>query len=92
MIRFPQEQSEEEDLASARVIKLGKVYYWKRKPRYLPLRIPSEIAERLIQNHGDPAAWWMGQLVDYLIRPQPWLRDSITKFENTIGFKRPIAG
>lgn len=46
----------------------------------------------LTRYHGDPAAWWMGHLVSFLIRPQPWLADKLSEEEGKIGFQNPIAG
>ncbi|XP_039260479.2 alpha-(1,6)-fucosyltransferase-like [Styela clava] len=63
-----------------------------RRPPYLPLNVPEDLYSKLVQFHGDPAVWWLGQVVSYLMRPQQWLEKSIAEFEKAIGFSHPIVG
>lgn len=82
----------EEQSKDAGVIILPIVDGMTRRPPYLPLNIPEDLSSKLIQFHGDPSVWWLGQVVSYLTRPQSWLEKSLKDFENAIGFSHPIAG
>lgn len=74
------------------VILLGIVDSVSPRPPYLPLAVPKDLADRINRLHGDPAVWWVGQFLKYLLRPQPstvnMLKDSASKFN----FQRPIVG
>lgn len=59
---------------------------------HLPLRIPSQLAPKLTMYHGSPSVWWVGQMVKYLLRPQPWLTESIQTYQKDIGFQHPVVG
>lgn len=56
------------------------------------MAIPEDLSERLIHLHGHPFAWFMGQLMKYLLRPQPWLSEFIEKKYRDIQFQTPIVG
>ncbi|KAJ8302715.1 hypothetical protein KUTeg_019111 [Tegillarca granosa] len=58
------------------------------RPNYLPLAIPKDLSERLIRLHGDPSAWWIGQIVKYLTRPQKHLTESLDKIKEKLNFKK----
>ncbi|XP_077299866.1 alpha-(1,6)-fucosyltransferase 8 [Arctopsyche grandis] len=62
------------------------------RPAFLPLTIPSDIAPRLQKLHGAPSAWWAGQFLKYLLRPQPATRAFLENSARKLGFKRPIVG
>ena len=47
---------------------------------------------RLTRLHGNPFAWWMGQILKYLTRPQPTLTELIEQKKKTLGFVHPIVG
>lgn len=64
----------------------------KPRPDYLPLSIPEDISERLIRLHGNPAVWWLGQLVKYLTRPQEQLLQDLEHVRQKLGFLSPIVG
>lgn len=78
--------------AESDVILLGIVDSVSPRPPYLPLAVPKDLADRISRLHGDPAVWWVGQFLKYLLRPQPstvnMLKDSATKYK----FDRPIVG
>lgn len=74
------------------VVSLPIIDSLRNRPPYLPLNIPEELSPKLMMYHGNPAVWWIGQLQKYLMRPQPWLAEVMTKFQRTIGFKHPIVG
>lgn len=62
------------------------------RPAFLPLTIPSDISPRLQKLHGAPSAWWAGQFLKYLLRPQPTTRAFLENSAKKLGFKRPIVG
>ncbi|XP_014289365.1 alpha-(1,6)-fucosyltransferase [Halyomorpha halys] len=78
--------------ADSEVVLLGIVDSVSPRPPYLPLAVPKDLAERISRLHGDPAVWWVGQFLKYLLRPQPntvnMLKDAASKFN----FQRPIVG
>lgn len=81
----------ESDINAFKIVKVVTLD-WQSTPPYLPLRIPEYLYSELTRYHGDPAAWWMGHLVSYLIRPQPWLSTKISETERKVGFQNPVAG
>lgn len=62
------------------------------RPDFLPLAIPEDLSPRLIKLHGNPSAWWIGQIVKYLTRPQPHLQKDINGTKNKLKFSGPIVG
>lgn len=62
------------------------------RPAYLPLSVPEQLAPKLTMYHGNPPVWWIGQLVNYVMRPQAWLAEEIENFEKKIEFRHPIVG
>lgn len=59
---------------------------------FMPMAVPEDIAERLIRLHGNPFVWFTGQLVKYLLRPQPWLLEFVQKKAEAIKFETPMVG
>lgn len=74
------------------VLQLPLVDALRSQPKFLPLAIPKDISERLIRLHGNPAAWWLGQLVKYMLRPQETLTAYLQEMSGKLGFKTPIVG
>lgn len=74
------------------VISLPIIDSLSSRPPYLPLAIPEDLMPRLVRLHGDPIVWWVGQILKYLLKPQPkttqFIQEAITK----MGFQRPIVG
>jgi len=64
----------------------------KPKPVHIPLSVPQDIAPRLKRLHGNPGAWWVGQFVKYIFRPQDWLKSKLDEYEMQVGFDQPIVG
>lgn len=62
------------------------------RPPYLPLAVPEDLAPRLIRLHGDPIVWWVGQILKYLLKPQPKTAQMIQDAIASMGFQRPIVG
>lgn len=42
--------------------------------------------------HGMPIVWWIGQMVKYLVRPQPSMEEDMVDIEKKLKFKSPIVG
>ncbi|KAG0718343.1 Alpha-(1,6)-fucosyltransferase [Chionoecetes opilio] len=61
-----------------------------QRPPFLPLAIPRDISERLTRLHGDPAAWWVGQFLKYLLKPQPRTQEMLDTLSDTLGFRDPL--
>ncbi|PVD22941.1 hypothetical protein C0Q70_16201 [Pomacea canaliculata] len=80
--------------ASARVVQLQSLIgEWNHSPsNFRPRAIPADLARRLKTFHGDPPTWWVGQLVSFLLRPQPHLQPTIQTQGEKMGFQRPIVG
>eukprot|EP00057_Strongylocentrotus_purpuratus_P029727 XP_011684201.1 PREDICTED: alpha-(1,6)-fucosyltransferase-like [Strongylocentrotus purpuratus] len=62
------------------------------RPDFLPLAIPEDISERLERVHGNPAVWWIGQIMTYILRPQPQLQELMDNETAALGFTHPIVG
>lgn len=62
------------------------------RPSFLPLAIPADLAPRLMRVHGDPAAWWIGQFLKYLLRFQPATQNMIDAGVEKLNFRGPIVG
>lgn len=54
--------------------------------------LPSAIVEPLVANHGDPYAWWYGQIMTYILRLQDSTRTKIEKFKKVNRYRKPIVG
>ncbi|CAH1725613.1 unnamed protein product [Aphis gossypii] len=67
----------------------------KRRPYPTPfnsLVLPKDLSRRLNVLHGDPAVWWIGQFVNYLIRPQMSTIAIFEDYEFNFEFTKPIVG
>jgi hypothetical protein len=40
----------------------------------------------------DPIAWWIGQFLKFVLKPQPETKDLIENSIKKLGFKKPIVG
>lgn len=59
---------------------------------FLPPAVPADLAPRLARIHGLPIAWWVGQFLKYLLRPQPVISELLESTRNKLGFKGSIVG
>ena len=68
--------------------------YSIRRPAtdYLPLAVPEDIAHKMIRLHGFPFIWWYGQLLKYMLRPNPTLTKIYRNAEAMLDFASPIVG
>ena len=58
------------------------------RPPHLPLAIPKDLAPRLMKLHGDPIAWWIGQFLLYILKPQPETIEMLSEGGKKLGFKK----
>ncbi|KAK8764168.1 hypothetical protein V5799_033226 [Amblyomma americanum] len=56
------------------------------------LELPRDVAEALVSLHGDPYAWWLGQLMAYIMRPSEQLANIVAKAKSKLQFQSPIVG
>lgn len=78
--------------ADTQVINLPIIDSLSPRPPYLPLAIPEDLMPRLVRLHGDPVVWWVGQILKYLLKPQPKTTQLIQEAITRMGFQRPIVG
>ncbi|KAL0266815.1 UNVERIFIED_CONTAM: hypothetical protein PYX00_009258 [Menopon gallinae] len=76
----------------AQVIALPIIDTLTPKPDYLPPAIPSDLAPRLTRLHKMPIVWWIGQMLRYLMRPQPSTTDFLNYSKKRLKFQKPIVG
>lgn len=60
------------------------------KERSRILDLPATIAKDLVANHGEPYAWWYGQIMAYIFRLQNSTRKLIEDFKMKNYYKHPI--
>ena len=77
----------------AQVLALPIIDTINPRPPFLPQAIPVSIASRIARLHGHPFVWFLGQILLYLVRPQPSLTADIKQTKKRLGFYgRPIVG
>ncbi|XP_052239638.1 alpha-(1,6)-fucosyltransferase-like isoform X2 [Dreissena polymorpha] len=76
----------------SQVIELPILDMLSPRPRFLPLALPEDLADRLTRVHCDPAAWWVGQCVTYLTRPNEMLQELLDESKQNLGFTNPVVG
>ncbi|XP_042858228.1 alpha-(1,6)-fucosyltransferase-like, partial [Penaeus japonicus] len=62
------------------------------RQNYFPRSVPKDFAERLMNAHGDPFAWWMGQFFKYFMRMTGSFQAQVEKLKARIGYENPIVG
>ena len=82
----------EEAIRDVQVVEMPIIDSMAARPAALPLAVPADLADRLTRFHGNPAAWWIGQIVTYLTRPQPMLKMEWEKTKFNLNFSNPIVG
>lgn len=68
------------------------LYWYCQKPEWMPRAIPANIASRLIRLHGNPLAWWVGQIAQYVFRFTPEMINLVILHSNSIQYQKPIIG
>ncbi|XP_013422050.1 alpha-(1,6)-fucosyltransferase [Lingula anatina] len=84
--------SAENEIKDVQAVSLPIVDSIRPRPDQLPQSIPEDLAPRLTRFHGHPFVWWMGQVVKYLLRYQPELKQDLDNVQAKFGFKNPIVG
>lgn len=79
--------------ADAQVLSMPIVDFLKPRPDFLPVAIPTDVADRLEKVHGEPQIWWVGQFVSYILRPQPQTKAMIDEAKEKSGINsHPVVG
>jgi hypothetical protein len=78
--------------SETQVVQLPIVDFLKPRPPFLPVSIPSELAERLEKLHGEPHVWWVGQFMKYILRPQPHVQQMLDEAKAQAGIQSPVVG
>ncbi|XP_072942297.1 alpha-(1,6)-fucosyltransferase [Epargyreus clarus] len=76
----------------AKVVSLPFIDSISQKPKFLPLAIPQDLAHRIVRFNGDPASWWIGQMLKYVLRPRAAMQKAINDTIAKMNFKTPIVG
>jgi len=61
-------------------------------PPFDPLVLPEDLSRRISVLHGDPAVWWIGQFVNFIMRHQLSTHDILEEYEDNMGFEGPTVG
>lgn len=80
------------DFQSAGVVEVPIVDALRGRPDYLPQAVPKDLADALKHLHGAPFVWFAGQLLSYVMRPNPQMRAQIDKARQQLQFQSPIVG
>ena len=62
------------------------------KPSFLPMAVPADLIERLSAFHGYPFVWFVGQFLQYLMRPSQQLSDYLEERRKHLNITHPIVG
>lgn len=54
--------------------------------------LPQDLGERIVRIQGNPLAWWYGQFLSYLMRPNEQLQSFISASLNQMNFSKGIVG
>ncbi|XP_053608629.1 alpha-(1,6)-fucosyltransferase [Plodia interpunctella] len=76
----------------AKVISLPFIDSMMQKPKFLPQAVPMDLAHRIVRFNGDPASWWVGQIIKYVLKPRSKLQKSINDTITKMNFRKPIVG
>ena len=81
-----------ESLKHVPIVEMPKNGVLDPRPSYMPLAVPDDFAEKLGRLHGQPGAWWMGQLVKYILRGQQKQQQELGRVKRREKFQHPIVG
>jgi hypothetical protein len=62
------------------------------KPSFLPMAVPADLVERLTAFHGYPFVWFVGQFLQYLMRPSQQLGEYLEERRKFLNISHPIVG
>ncbi|KAF2348662.1 SH3 domain, partial [Trinorchestia longiramus] len=77
---------------NSQVLDLPIIDSLAHRPAFLPPAIPKDLSERITRLHGNPAAWWIGQFLKYMLKPQPKLQQILDSMTEQMNFHGPIVG
>ncbi|CAF1313430.1 unnamed protein product, partial [Didymodactylos carnosus] len=77
---------------STQVLGIPIIDAFQPRTNFLPPAIPKDLSDRLIKLNGNPFVWFTGQILKYLLRPQPWLSKLIESKHVQMEFGSPIVG
>ena len=77
---------------NSQVLDLPIIDTLAHRPSFLPPAVPKDLSDRLVRLHGNPSAWWIGQFLKYMFKPQPKTKAMLDAMSDNIGFKGPIVG
>ncbi|CAG5127667.1 unnamed protein product [Candidula unifasciata] len=66
--------------------------YSPPRPAFLPPAVPADLAQELSILHGNPSAWWIGQLARYIFRLKQNLLEEVISRGKKAGFTNTIVG
>ncbi|XP_076800031.1 alpha-(1,6)-fucosyltransferase-like isoform X1 [Clavelina lepadiformis] len=58
---------------------------------FKPFTIPVDLKEKVVKLHNDPNVWWIGQIMRYLFRGQPWVMEIVQDIKEKFQMKQPYA-
>jgi len=62
------------------------------RPKEVPLAVPKDLVPRVHNLHGNPALWWISQLVAFLQRPQKNTEDFLNQLKSKFALEKPYVG
>ncbi|RUS68627.1 hypothetical protein EGW08_023611 [Elysia chlorotica] len=80
------------DLEKHEVIEMPIVDSLHPRPEFMPLAVPEDLGSQLEIFHGNPAVWWIGQVVRYLMRLRPEIEKDVQDAGKRMGFRNVIVG
>jgi glycoprotein 6-alpha-L-fucosyltransferase len=63
-----------------------------RKPRYLPLGVPSIYANEIKEFHDNPFVFWASQILNYIMRFKPEFEAILNENSKRLGLRTPCVG
>ncbi|XP_055864772.1 alpha-(1,6)-fucosyltransferase-like [Biomphalaria glabrata] len=60
--------------------------------KIMPLAIPADLAPKLNLFHGNPSAWWVGQLAAYIMRPTPEYQQELNELTERLDLEGLYVG
>lgn len=62
------------------------------RPEFFPQAIPENLANQIQKIHANPAAWWVGQLLKYIMQYTHSTQNFLDSEMTRLGFRKPIVG
>lgn len=62
------------------------------RPSFLPMAVPADLIDRLNTFHGYPFVWFVGQFLQYLMRPSQQLEEYLEDRRKALNITHPIVG